>query len=45
MNRPGRLPAAEQASVQSWLESLGAGDAMKLAIPRLRQVALRVAPE
>lgn len=39
------LPAAEQASVHDWLESIGAGDAMKLAIPRLRQVALRVAPE
>lgn len=40
------LPAAEQAIVQTWLTSLGAEDAMALAIkPRLRQVALRVAPE
>ena len=39
------LPAAEQASVQELLSSIGAGDALKLAIPRLRQVALRVAPE
>lgn len=39
------LPAADRASVQDWLNSIGAGDALKLAIPRLRQVALRVAPE
>lgn len=39
------LTAADQASVQTWLDSLGAGDALKLPIPRLRQVALRVAPE
>jgi glutathione S-transferase len=40
------LPSTEQASVQTWLTGLGAEDAMALEIkPRLRQVALRVAPE
>ncbi len=38
------LDADARASVDDWLATLGAGDAMRLPVPRLKRVALRVAP-
>lgn len=39
------MSSAEQAVVEEWLRSLGGEDLLTLEIPRLRRVALRVAPE
>lgn len=39
------LDARERVSVDAWLSTVGAGDAMQLRVPRLKRLALHVAPE
>lgn len=39
------LDAGDRATVDAWLASVGAGDAMQLRIPRLKRLALHVGPE